>query len=530
MSTQKDKKDANTDDKENIGFPAEVELPNTLHIIPISGRPIFPGIFTPMMINNQSDALAIEKACETTNFIGIVMLKDAEDTPTLSDVYNVGTVARVIKKINLPDGGVNVFVSTVERFKIRKVLSESNPMYAAVEYLKDEDDDSFEVKALNRALVSEMKEISESNPLFSDELRSSLISTDHPGRVADFVASILNIEKEDQQEILETLSVPERMQKVLVFIKKEQEILRVQRKVQNELNDRVEKSQRTYFLKEEMKAIQDELGMSSDPKSKDGKRFKEKIEAFGFTGEIKETLDSELEKFQLLDPHDPEYVSLRTYLDLVCNLPWNDRPIEDYSLDEAAKILEADHYGMEDVKKRIVEHLAVRKLKHDGKGSVLILVGPPGVGKTSIGKSIAKAMHKKFYRFSVGGEHDEAKIKGFRRTYVGAMPGQILEGLKITKSKSPVFMIDEVDKMNASHQGDPSAALLEVLDPEQNVNFRDTYLDLPFDVSNVFFILTANTLDTIPRPLLDRAELSFQDMWIRRKFRLQKNTCFQKLL
>lgn len=495
------------DKNEKTGLPAELELPSTLHIVPISGRPIFPGIFTPLMINNQEDAMAIEKAAESSNCIGIIMLKEDVEKPTLADVYDVGTVAKIIKKINLPDGGVNIFVSTLERFKIKKVLSKSNPMVAAVEYLEDKNDDAFEVKALTRTLVSEMKEIGESNPLFSDELRANMMNVDHPGRVADFVASILNIEKDEQQTVLETVDVPERMQKVLVYIKKEQEILKVQRKIQNELNDRVEKSQRTYFLREEMKAIQEELGMDSDPKSKDARVFQEKIDSFNFTGEIKETVQSELEKFQMLDPHDPEYVSVRSYLDLVCNLPWNDLPVEDFSLEEAEKILEADHYGMDDVKKRIIEHLAVRKLKHDGKGSVIILVGPPGVGKTSIGKSIASAMHKKFYRFSVGGEHDEAKIKGFRRTYVGAMPGQILSGLKITKSKAPVFMIDEVDKMNASHQGDPSAALLEVLDPEQNVNFRDTYLDLPFDVSNVFFILTANTLDTIPKPLLDRAEI-----------------------
>ena len=509
MSKELAKKESGEEGKkdENGGLPSGENLPDSLHIIPISGRPIFPGIFTPLMINNQDDVLAIEKSMEGSGFVGIVMLRDVVDKPSLSDVYKVGTVAKIVKKITLPDGSVNVFVSTIERFRIVKNLNESNPMFAAVEYLGDENDDSSEVKAMTRALVSEMKEISDSNPLFSDELRSNMISLDHPGRVADFVASILNMEKEDQQDVLETLDVPSRMQKVLIFIKKEQEILRMQRKVQNELNERVEKNQRTYFLREEMKAIQEELGLDSDPKSKDAKNFKEKIASFNFTGEIKETLDSELEKFQMLDPHDPEYVGLRSYLDLVCSLPWNDQPLEDYSLSEASKILESDHYGMEDVKKRIIEHLAVRKLKHDGKGSVLILVGPPGVGKTSIGKSIANAMHKKFYRFSVGGEHDEAKIKGFRRTYIGAMPGQILEGLKITKSKSPVFMIDEVDKMNASHQGDPSAALLEVLDPEQNVNFRDTYLDLPFDVGNVFFILTANTLDTIPRPLLDRAEI-----------------------
>ncbi len=486
---------------------SENEMPDKLHIVPIGGRPIFPGIFTPMMINNKEDIQAIEKATEESSYIGIVMLEKDVDNPGFDDLYKIGTVAKIIKKINLPDGGLNVFVSTQERFKMVKLLNKSGPMQAAVEYLKGQEKDSFEIKALTRALVSEMKEISESNPLFSDELRANMLNVANPGRVADFVASILNIDKEEQQKILETLDVGERIKMVLVHIKREQEILKVQRKVQHELNDRVEKSQKSYFLREEMKAIQEELGMDNESRTKDVDYFEKKIAAFNFQGEIKETVDSELEKFALLDPHDPEYASTRAYLDLVASLPWIDIPVEDFNLDEASKILEADHYGMEDVKKRIIEHLAVRKLKHDGKGSVLILVGPPGVGKTSIGKSVAKAMHKKFYRFSVGGEHDESKIKGFRRTYIGAMPGQILSGLKITKSSSPVFMIDEVDKMNASHQGDPSAALLEVLDPEQNSNFRDTYLDLPFDLSNVFFILTANTLDTIPKPLLDRAEI-----------------------
>lgn len=532
MSTEKKSADGiRSGEKDTVDtLPAEMQLPPKLFIVPIGGRPIFPGIFTPLMINNAEDTKVIERAYEEDGCIGIVMLKDEVERPTLADVYNVGTVARIIKKINLPDGGINVFVSTIERFKIRKVLSKASPMVAAVEYLEDTEDDTFEVKALTRALISEMKEVSENNPMFSEEMRLNMVNIDHPGKIADFIASILNIDKEEQQKVLETLNVRSRMEQVLVYIKKEQEILRVQKKIQNELNERVEKNQRDYFLREELKSIQEELGISTDPKTSDYQKFKAKIESFAFSGEIKETVENELEKFQMLDPHDPEYNYVRNYLDLVCSLPWNDTKGEYYNLQAAAKVLDNDHYGLEDVKKRILEHLAVRRLKHDGKGSVLILVGPPGVGKTSVGRSIAQAMHKEFYRFSVGGEHDEAKIKGFRRTYVGAMPGQILEGLKITKSKSPVFMIDEVDKMNASHQGDPSAALLEVLDPEQNVNFRDTYLDLPFDVSNVFFILTANTLDTIPRPLLDRAEIielsgyiDQEKIEIARKYLLPKN-------
>ena len=488
-------------------LPAEQQLPNKLFIIPILGRPIFPGIFTPLMINNEEDTKVIEEAYNGDGYIGIVMLKNEEEKPTMADLHNVGTVARIIKKINLPDGGINVFVSTLQRFKIRKALSTSSPMVAAVEYLDDVGENTFEVKALTRALISEMKEVSENNPMFSEEMRLNMVNIDNPGKIADFIASILNIDKDEQQKVLETLNVRSRMEQVLVYIKKEQEIIRVQKKIQGEINERVEKNQRDYFLREELKSIQEELG-DADGRGSDYQKFKKAIDAFHFEGEVKETVDSELEKFHIMDPQNPEYTTSRNFLELVAGLPWNDSHVDYYDLEESKKILENDHYGLEDVKKRILEYLAVRKVKHDGKGSILILVGPPGVGKTSVGKSIASAMHKKFYRFSVGGTHDESEIKGHRRTYIGSMPGKIIEGLKITKSKSPVFMIDEVDKMaSGGVHGDPFSALLEVLDPEQNVSFRDNYLDLPFDVSNVFFILTANTLDTIPRPLLDRAEI-----------------------
>ena len=256
-----------------------------------------------------------------------------------------------------------------------------------------------------------------------------------------------------------------------------------------------------------MKSIQEELGETPDGNETDYQKFKKKIEELAFEGEIKETVESELSKLSMMEPNSSEWVVTRNYLELVTQLPWKVPAVDDYDLSRAKKILEDDHFGLEDVKKRIVEYLAVRKLKKDAKGSILLLVGPPGVGKTSIGKSIANAMNKPFYRFSVGGMRDEAEIKGHRRTYIGAMPGKIIQGLKITKSSTPVFMIDEIDKMGSSHNGDPASALLEVLDPEQNVSFRDTYLDLPFDISNVFFILTANTLDTVPEPLLDRAEI-----------------------
>ncbi|MCM1320495.1 MAG: endopeptidase La [Bacteroides sp.] len=488
-------------------IPVEQTLSNKLNIIPLQGRPIFPGIFTPLMINSPDDLKTVEEAHSGDGLVGIVMLKNETDEPAAADLCPVGTVARIIKKINLPDGGINIFISTIKRFQIKKVLNERSPIAAVVEYLDDEEDHGFEVKALTRALISEMKEISENNPLFSEEMRLNMVNIDQPGKIADFISSILNIEKDDQQRVLEMLNVRQRMETVLVFIKKEQELLRIQKKIQSEINEKIEKNQREYFLREELKSIKEELGMTTDAKSSDHQRFADKIAALHFEGEIKETVDSELEKFSLMDPNSSEFIVTRSYLETITSLPWNDAPPEDYNIANAKAILEEDHYGLDDVKKRIVEYLSVRKMKKDSKGAILLLVGPPGTGKTSVGRSIARAMNKPFFRFSVGGMRDEAEIKGHRRTYVGAMPGKIIQGLKIVKNKAAVFLIDEVDKIGSSYQGDPASALLEVLDPEQNVSFRDNYLDVPFDISSVLFILTANTLDPIPEPLLDRAEI-----------------------
>ena len=356
-------------------------------------------------------------------------------------------------------------------------------------------------------------------------MRLNMINIDHPGKIADFISSILNIDKSDQQKVLEIVNVRRRMEQVLVFIKKEQELLRIQKRIQREINEKIEKSQRDYFLREELKAIKVELGLTTDAKSSDHQRFRERIDSFGFEGEIKEAVEQELEKFSLMEPNSAEFIVTRNYLDMIVSLPWEEPEPEVFSMMAAKAILEADHYGLKDVKNRITEHLAVLKLRATEKaaakgksgrkarrpevqaGSIICLVGPPGVGKTSVGRSIARALGRQFYRFSVGGMRDEAEIKGHRRTYIGAMPGKIIQGLKTVKTRDPVFMLDEIDKMGASFQGDPASALLEVLDPEQNSEFRDHYLDLPFDLSRIFFIVTANTLDTIPPPLLDRMEV-----------------------
>ncbi len=489
-------------------IPADMILPNKLFIVPLSGKPIFPGIFTPLMISSEEDIQVIDQSMSNNNLIGLNLLKESEDEePQTSDFYKVGTAAKIVKKINLPNGGYNIFISTLKRYRIKKFASDSQPFSAAVEYLDDKNDHGDEVQALTRALIAEMKQLSENNPLFSEEMKLNMVNIDQPGKIADFITSMLNIAKEEQQKILETIDVRTRMEQVLVFIKKEQELLKIQKRIQKQINEKIEKSQREYFLKEELKAIKQELGMPVDSKSSEYQRFKDAIEKLELTGEVKEQVDRELEKFSLMDANSSEFIVTRNYLDTIINLPWQEPKSRAIDLEKAEKILEADHYGLEDVKNRIIEYLAVRKLKKDTKGSIVCLVGPPGVGKTSVGKSIARALDREFFRFSVGGMRDEAEIKGHRRTYVGAMPGKIIQGLKIVGQKNPVFMIDEIDKLGVSFQGDPSSALLEVLDPEQNVAFRDHYLDLPFDISHTIFITTANTLDTIPRPLLDRMEV-----------------------
>jgi ATP-dependent Lon protease len=488
--------------------PADQILPARLFVVPLRGKPVFPGILTPMVLSSPADVDTVEKSLAADSFVGLLMTADEKtENPTAADLVEVGTAARIVRKINLPDGGVNVFISTLKRFRTRRVLHAESPLSVAVQYIEDENVDTPEVKALTRALLSEMKQVSEGNPLFSEEMRLSMVNIDHPGKVADFITSILNIERSEQQKILETANVQLRMEKVLIFIKKEQELLKIQKKIQEQLSEKITKNQREYFLKEELKAIKAELGMAVDARTSEHQRFREAVDRLKLAGEVKEQVEQELEKFSLLEASSPEFGLTRNYLETIVGLPWNDESTESLEIECARRILDEDHYGLEDVKERILEYLSVRKLKQDSRGSIICLVGPPGVGKTSVGKSIARALGREFFRFSVGGMRDEAEIKGHRRTYIGAMPGKIIQGLKIVKKRNPVFMIDEIDKLGVSFQGDPSSALLEVLDPEQNVAFRDHYLDLPFDISRILFVTTANTLDSIPGPLLDRMEV-----------------------
>jgi ATP-dependent Lon protease len=377
-----------------------------------------------------------------------------------------------------------------------------------VEYIEetyDRGDD--ELKALVRTLYTEIKEVSENNPFFTEEIKLNMANLDGAEKVADFVSSILNIEREQQQEILETLDVKERIERVLTLLHREKELMKLQKKIQESINEKVTQQQREYFLREQLKAIKQELGMEVDAKNQDYKRFKERLDTLDLDGEVKEKVYDELDKFGLMDSRSPEFTITRNYLETVTTLPWDTQSEAGIDIKRARKILDQDHYDLDEVKERILEFLSVKKLNPESKGSILCLVGPPGVGKTSVGKSVARAMGRKFFRFSLGGMRDEAEIKGHRRTYIGAMPGKIIQALRIVGVRNPVIMLDEIDKLGVSFQGDPSSALLEVLDPEQNVEFRDHYVDLPFDLSQVMFITTANTLDTIPSPLLDRMEV-----------------------
>ena len=502
-------------------IPADTVLPPKLILLPLTNSPMFPGVFTPMMIPEGRDERVVRKALNGDGCVGLVMLRNGHEAAPQrgpnqvlhgDDLHSVGTAAKIVRKINLPDGGINIFLSTLKRFRIAKMLTAETPLAAAVEYLDSANMKSLEVRALTRALIAEMKQVSEDNPLFSEEMRLNMVNIDDPGKIADFVASILNIKGAEKQAVLETLDVRERMERVLVFIKKEQELLRIQKRIQEQLNEKIEKSQREYFLKEQLKAIKAELGMPVDAKSSEHQRLVEIFGKLEMRGEARERVDDEMEKFALMDPSSAEFVVTRNYLETIAALPWNEPEHKLVDLARAQRRLDRDHYGLDDVKERILEYLAVGRLiagSGNGawRGSIICLVGPPGVGKTSIGKSIAAALGREFFRFSVGGMRDEAEIKGHRRTYVGAMPGKIIQGLKIVKARDPVFMIDEIDKLGVSFQGDPSSALLEVLDGEQNHAFRDHYLDLPFDISSVMFIATANTVDTIPAPLLDRMEV-----------------------
>jgi ATP-dependent Lon protease len=451
----------------------------------------------------------IEEAINRQRVIGLALTRNGdvrEDTKP-EDVYEIGVAVKIVKRLKMPDGSVNLLIHSMKRFRSRKVLADQPYMVVEAEYLDDIHEKSIEMDALTRSVISHVKKLSEVNPFFTEEMRLAMINAPGTGTISDLVAFALTLPKAESQELLETLSVRARFEKLVLHLRREQDVADIQRKISEDVNSKLNKMQREFFLKEQLKSIKRELGVEVEGKEKSAQSFHERIEAAQMPEEVKKTALDELERFETIPEQSPEYNISRNYLETLCSLPWSSETTDILDLEFAKATLDQEHFGLDQVKERILEFLAIRKLKNDPKGSIICLVGPPGVGKTSIGKSVAQALGRKFFRFSLGGMRDEAEIKGHRRTYVGAMPGKFIQGLKRAGSKNAVLMLDEIDKLGQSYHGDPASALLEVLDPEQNTAFLDHYLDVPFDLSKVLFVTTANSTSSIPAPLLDRMEV-----------------------
>jgi ATP-dependent Lon protease len=492
----------------SLVIPEQI-LPPNLFVLPVNSAVVFPTLMAPLLVTNPRFVATVEEAINRQRLIGLLLTRsgDVRDDTKPEDLYDVGVVVKILKRLKMPDGSINLLVHSMRRFRSKRVLSDQPYIVVETDYLDDIAEKSTEMDALTRSVISHVKKLSEVNPFFTEEMRLAMINAPGPGTVADLVAFALALPKADMQEFLEELSVKTRFEKLLVHLKREQDVAEVQRKINDEVNTKLTKMQREFFLKEQLKTIKRELGMEEDGKDKSTRTFRERIEAAGMPEDAKKIALEELEKFETLSEHSPEYNISRNYLEMICSLPWSQETQDNLDLKNAQQILDADHFGLEKVKERVVEFWAVRKLKSDQKGSIICLVGPPGVGKTSMGKSIARTLGRKFYRFSLGGMRDEAEIKGHRRTYIGAMPGKVILGIKRAGSRNCVLMLDEIDKLGQSFHGDPASALLEVLDSEQNHAFLDHYLDVPFDLSKILFIATANTTGAIPSPLLDRMEV-----------------------
>jgi ATP-dependent Lon protease len=485
-------------------------LPIRLPILPIRPRPLFPGLPVPLEVGAEQVA-AIQHALDyASKTIGILLVRDTNGLDAPENLYRVGVAAKILRAFQGENETTTILINCVERFTIEEISKAEFGMVASVKYqIPGALPITEELKAYSMAVITTLKELVKLNPLQSEAIKMFLSRStfDDPGKLADFAANLTTASGAELQEILETFDVRKRIDRVLVLLKKEVEISKLHVEINRQIQEKISGQQREFFLKEQLKAIKKELGLEKEGKTAEVEKFQERIKDLTFNAEAKKAVDDELDKLQLLEPHSPEYTVSRNYLDWLTALPWGKFSQDSYDVEKARQILDRDHYGLADVKDRILEFIAVGKLKGDISGSILCLVGPPGVGKTSVGRSIADALGRNFYRFSLGGMRDEAEIKGHRRTYIGALPGKFLQAMKTVGTSNPLIMLDEIDKIGASFQGDPASALLEVLDPEQNNSFRDHYLDVPFDLSHVLFIATGNQLDTIPRALLDRMEV-----------------------
>ncbi len=485
-------------------------LPTEICLLPLSERPFFPPQTLPILMNEEVWRDTIEYIADTEHKLaGLTLVRNPQpENSSPEEFFSIGTLVRIHHPV-LSAGKIQFIAEGVQRFRIVKWLTEEPPFIARVEYPEEpEYVNPEELKAYAIAIINTLKELVPLNPLYSEELKFFLnrFNPNEPSPLTDFAASLTTATRESLQDVLEQVHLRKRMEKVLVMIKNELEVAQLQSQIQRQVEERLSEHQRKFFLREQLKAIQKELGIAKDDKTADIERFKKRLEPLTIPESPKKKIDDEMDKLSVLEQGSPEYAVTRNYLDIITTLPWGIHTKDKLDLRRARRELNKDHAGLEDVKDRIVEFLAVGALTGEIAGSILLLVGPPGVGKTSIGRSIANALGRKFFRFSLGGMRDEAEIKGHRRTYIGAMPGKFIQALRETESANPVVMLDEIDKIGASYQGDPASALLEVLDPEQNSEFLDHYLDVRFDLSKILFICTANQLDTIPRPLLDRME------------------------
>ena len=504
------KEESETSEAEDKSIIIASDLfPEQLLIVPLYDRPLFPKMMLPVIISDEELEQHMMKVMkDSLKYIGLVFSfrENEEDEGKLSETGVVAKIVQASKQANAP---LQVVVQVMERFEIVKLQKEKPVIQARVRYWYDSDPGSEEeLKAYSVSIINAIKELVQLNPLFKEELGLLMgrVNLKEPGTLADFSASMTTASGKELQKILETRRIKQRIEKALILLKHELEVSKLQSRISQKIEERMSQQQREFFLREQLKEIKKELGLSKEGKETEVEKYLARIRKLKLTEEARERIDEEIEKLRLIEPASPEYNVSRAYLDWLTILPWGVYSKDFFDLKRARRILDRDHFGLKDVKDRILELISVGIINNDLAGTIVLLVGPPGTGKTSVGQSIAKSLGRKFYRFSLGGMRDEAEIKGHRRTYIGALPGKFINAIKTCKTSNPVIMLDEIDKIGASFQGDPASALLEVLDPEQNKDFLDHYLDVRFDLSKVLFICTANTLETIPAPLLDRME------------------------
>jgi ATP-dependent Lon protease len=490
--------------KDNID---EHNIPGEVPIIPISDMVIYPHTIVPLATSDKRGTDAVDYAMSQNRMIGAVAMKSKESEEiSKDDLYEIGSVMVVHKMLKMPDGSMRLIIQGIAKMRVLEYITDKPFFKAKIEVIEEKEEFNQRIEALMRTVSNQYQKMVNLLPYIPEELQAAVMNIDKPIKLAYFVATMVKMKLEERQRILETDNVEEKLSKVSSIIHREMELLELGGKIQSQVQNEMTKSQREYYLREQMKAIRQELG-EEDERQAEANEIRTKIDAANLPDYVLKEVEKELARFERLPPASAEYTVIRTYLDWLIELPWNKGTEDNLDLKRAKKILEEDHYDLKEVKERVIEYLAVRKLKEEMKGPILCFVGPPGVGKTSMGQSIARALGRKFFRMSLGGIRDEAEMRGHRRTYVGAMPGRIIQGIKRVESNNPVFMLDEIDKVGADFRGDPSSALLEILDPEQNSTFSDHYVDIPFDLSKTMFITTANVMETIQPALRDRMEV-----------------------